>query len=280
MDLRNLLMPGGTPRGPMLIGIPLAAFFVAVGLVMAFSNGNDSGNTAAVPTVPVSVAQSQPIATATAVPPSPVPDRTSCDAIRGTDYRSESERQWFQQNCNTQTATTSTGTTTTTTTTSSAPRPAAVTGAQPYMGERLVIPKIGVNADVHRGTVVNGVMADPTGYFNVLWYDFTGYPGLGGHPTTGGNTVIAGHVDSAVYGIVVFYYIRNLVAGDVIEYYAADGSYHKYAVTSVGDYPNTFNFAQLVGSSVADLTIITCSGTFDTSVRNYSHRRVVFAQKL
>ena len=28
-----------------------------------------------------------------------VADRTSCEEIRGTDYRSESERQWFITNC-------------------------------------------------------------------------------------------------------------------------------------------------------------------------------------
>jgi hypothetical protein len=28
-----------------------------------------------------------------------LPDRTSCDEIRGTDYRSEAERQWFRSNC-------------------------------------------------------------------------------------------------------------------------------------------------------------------------------------
>jgi hypothetical protein len=37
------------------------------------------------------------------VPPDSTPqglnDRTSCAAIRGTDYRSESERVWFQTNC-------------------------------------------------------------------------------------------------------------------------------------------------------------------------------------
>ena len=31
--------------------------------------------------------------------PTRPPDRTDCAAIRGTDYRSESERQWFQLNC-------------------------------------------------------------------------------------------------------------------------------------------------------------------------------------
>lgn len=31
--------------------------------------------------------------------PTKLPDRTNCSEIRGTDYRSETERQWFQRNC-------------------------------------------------------------------------------------------------------------------------------------------------------------------------------------
>jgi hypothetical protein len=36
-----------------------------------------------------------------ATPPTrtPLADRTDCAAIRGTDYRSEAERQWFMVNC-------------------------------------------------------------------------------------------------------------------------------------------------------------------------------------
>ena len=44
------------------------------------------------------------VATATAVPqgtavPTVLPDRTTCDEIRGTDYRSDAERDFFRRNC-------------------------------------------------------------------------------------------------------------------------------------------------------------------------------------
>src|SRR4051795_12779052 len=29
----------------------------------------------------------------------PLPDRTDCDAIRGTDFRSDTEQVWFEANC-------------------------------------------------------------------------------------------------------------------------------------------------------------------------------------
>jgi hypothetical protein len=31
--------------------------------------------------------------------PTPLPDRTSCDEIRGTEYRSDAERDFFRKNC-------------------------------------------------------------------------------------------------------------------------------------------------------------------------------------
>jgi lysophospholipase L1-like esterase len=36
---------------------------------------------------------------ASEAPAQPLEDRTSCEAIRGTDYRSDAERAWFQANC-------------------------------------------------------------------------------------------------------------------------------------------------------------------------------------
>jgi transcriptional regulator with XRE-family HTH domain len=41
----------------------------------------------------------QACATPTPEPPTAVPDRTDCEEIRGTDYRSEAERQFFLGNC-------------------------------------------------------------------------------------------------------------------------------------------------------------------------------------
>jgi hypothetical protein len=58
-------------------------------LVLGSGDGDGSGLTP--PTI------STPPA-ATAAPTSP-PDRTNCDEIRNTEYRSDAERQWFLANC-------------------------------------------------------------------------------------------------------------------------------------------------------------------------------------
>jgi hypothetical protein len=49
-------------------------------------------STTAPTSVPAPSATAEPAAT-------PLPDRTDCDSIRGTPYRSETEHQWFMQNC-------------------------------------------------------------------------------------------------------------------------------------------------------------------------------------
>ena len=71
-----------------LVGILFHAWVV-------FAVLEDSSETAAPAVIPS--------ATAAAVTPTPeptvLPDRTDCEAIRGTQYRSASERQYFLGNC-------------------------------------------------------------------------------------------------------------------------------------------------------------------------------------
>jgi hypothetical protein len=63
--------------------------------------------------------------TQTPVPPTATagPDRTSCDEIRGTPYRSESERRWYLDNCVPPTATQPAATVPTTPAATQAPLP-------------------------------------------------------------------------------------------------------------------------------------------------------------
>lgn len=270
--------------------MPLAIFFLTIGLGLGSGNDDKESNSGSGTPAPSATASSlasastaTPALAATATPVL----RTNCDAIRGSDYRSAEERTWFLQNCQQGVTTAVPGSTpvanavasnpaTSSTPSGAAPR---VSSGQVPTGDRLVIPKIGVNANIDSAAVIGGAMPDPVSYFNAVWYDFGG-GGLGGHPNTGGNTVLAGHVDSARYGAVVFYSLRNLVAGDTIEYYTNDGRFYKYAVTAIGDYLPSDNWTYVVSSGTADLTIITCIGTFDPTIREYSHRRVVFAKKI
>jgi len=265
------------PRMGIIAGIPVAAFLVTVGLTLASGGGSET------PRSPTSVPVQVQLAPTSAASPTPQAtasgDRTDCAAIAGSDYRSSTEREWFLKNCNGAQALSSVG------------GGAAGGGPSRYavetaLGDRLVISKIGVDAPVSRAAVSpDGTMPDPTGYFNAVLYDFSAMGGgLGGTPASG-NAVLAGHVDCArcgpggTPGLAVFYYMRNLVPGDVIEYYTQGGGYYKYVVTYVADLPPDADWGSIVASNAADMTLITCSGTFQSAIHEYTTRRVVQARK-
>ena len=77
--------------------------------------------------------------------------------------------------------------------------------------DRLIIPAISVDAPVTPRTVDrDGQMPSPDGPRDVIWYDFSALPGLGGRPGASGNTILAGHVDYHGYGPAVFWDLRNV----------------------------------------------------------------------
>jgi len=143
--------------------------------------------------------------------------------------------------------------------------------------DRLVIRKIGVDAPVVTlGLDGQGVMQSPSGPFEVGWYDFTAWPG------TGGNAVFSGHVDYASVGAAVFWRLRELGPGDLVEVRLADGTSYQYLVVSSVSYTSgDAPIAEIVGPTGREsVTLITCTGTFNREIHQYSHRLVVRAERL
>ncbi len=277
--MRNLLNTlQGLPRWAVLLAVPVAAFILAT--VVAFGLGGDSDADPA-PAAPERLTlQNLDVAPTVAVQPTPTaPNRKDCGAIRGTSYQSGDEREWFLANCLNQ-ATGGGG--------SSAPAAATgggqVSAGEFSLGDRLVINSIGVNATVTGMTVgSSGQMPDPTGYFNAVWYDFKNHGGIGGY--TDGNLVLAAHVDCARChnggsGTALFYSVKNLAAGAQIQYYAHDGSVHTYAVRSVASYAPGADWGAILSTGAADMTLITCGGTWDAAAHEYSIRWAVYADKI
>jgi hypothetical protein len=248
------------PRWALLVPIPAVALVIAAVLALAGSGGGDDKSAQ----VPISSGNLDIAATATPSP-APEPNRQDCNQIRGTDYLSGSERDWFLANCPA----------------ASGPSVASAPVGEFPLGDRIVIPAVGVNAVVTGMKVpANGAMPDPTGYFNAVWYDFSSFTGLGGY--TEGNMVLAGHVDCArchngSSGRAVFYSVRNLQAGASIQYVTSAGQTLNYVVMSSASYNPNSNWAPIVASRAADLTLITCTGTF--SGGEYSLRHVVQAKR-
>jgi sortase (surface protein transpeptidase) len=182
-----------------------------------------------------------------------------CDAIRGTPYLSPDERQWYLENC---------------LASPSGPDGGPTTGSEYSIGARLVIPSIGVNAVVVSADVgSNGIMPDPTGYFSVVLYNFPFHSGVGDK-----NRIISGHVDCAACinggpGAAVFWSVRTLGSGASVQYVNPDGSVTEYVVfASYSTDPNV-NWDAILADDAADMTLITCTGTF--SAGEYSNRHVV-----
>jgi sortase (surface protein transpeptidase) len=147
-----------------------------------------------------------------------------------------------------------------------------VSGAQPLT---LEIPSIGVHADVvPLGLEADGAMSAPTDPDTVGWFELG--PGIGAP----GNALLDGHVD---WGgrLRVFGRLHQLEPGDTIRLSEPGGSTLRYSVVWTRFYPDAEAapldeiFAQ--DELAEELTLITCGGSFDESIRMYLGRWVVRA---
>jgi LPXTG-site transpeptidase (sortase) family protein len=158
----------------------------------------------------------------------------------------------------------------------STPSPALPTPSSAPIS-RLVIPKAKVDANVITLSIDgNGVMQSPNNAWDVAWYDFSARPGAGS------NAVFSGHVDYHDVGAAVFWNLRDLQAGDLIEVRLEDGTVYDYSVSALDCLPvSEAPINQIVGPTQSEVvTLITCCGTFDSSTRQYDRRLVVRADRV
>jgi len=136
------------------------------------------------------------------------------------------------------------------------------------------IDKLGIVSEVEPvGLARDGRMDVPDGYWHVGWCD------LGYKPGEEGNAVIAGHLDSP-NGAAIFYRLGELRAGDVIEVQDDDGNWLEFEVQDKRVYKDaTFPIEEVFGQTgERRLNLITCSGVFNPSSRNYSERLVIYSE--
>jgi LPXTG-site transpeptidase (sortase) family protein len=142
---------------------------------------------------------------------------------------------------------------------------------------RILIPGAEIDAPVVVKGVDNaGVMIAPDNAYDVAWYDFSAQPGFGG------NAVFAAHVDYINVGPAVFWNLKDLEQGDIIEIQQADGTSIKYAVNFKQQYDAaTAPVDEIVGPTPNEsVTLITCSGTFNSASHQYDKRLIVRAERL
>ena len=155
---------------------------------------------------------------------------------------------------------------------------------------RLRIPALGVDAPLGvRAVGEDGVMTNPSGPDDVVWYDLSAWDGLGGAPGKGGNAVFAGHVDRTAWldwagveysGLAVFFYLDNLTPGQQIEV-EMDGATHTYTVQWIRPVAaSSGEWAEIFGpdpTGADAITLITCGGDFNAVEGSYASRVVVRA---
>lgn len=137
------------------------------------------------------------------------------------------------------------------------------------------IAKLGLTARVTRqGLDKDGAVRAPGNVHDVGWYDGSAKPGEDG----------AMLFDSHVSGPTTrgaFYGIKKLAAGDIIEVERGDGQKLSYKVvkSSVADASDTDMASAMVpaDSNRQGLNLITCTGKYNSSTKQYEQRIIVYA---
>jgi sortase (surface protein transpeptidase) len=138
-------------------------------------------------------------------------------------------------------------------------------------GWRLVIPRIGVDAQIQPvGRDSTGAMASPSSLESVGWFN------SGPSPGQPGDAVIDGH-----YGVsqpAVFRRLHLLRPGDQLDVIWPDGRTVTFEVASSESVPASAHPPDVFSrTGPPRLSLITCSGTWDGSKATYSDRLIVTA---
>jgi len=158
----------------------------------------------------------------------------------------------------------------------SAPPPGlpVVLSSTSTMPATLEIPSLSVNAKVqYVGIAKGGAMGIPTNFTDVAWYKYGPVPGAIG------NAVIDGHLDNAVSLPGVFKHLADVKTGDDIYVTNVSGTklHFKVTGTELRKYNDTATADIFGPSNKANLILITCEGTWNQSIKEYSDRFIVFS---
>lgn len=140
---------------------------------------------------------------------------------------------------------------------------------------RLELPRFSVSARiVPVGVDAAGSLGVPEDPDVLGWWRAGARPGAGR-----GAVVVDGHVDSARFGLGVFAKLAELDPGDAVRIVTGRGAARRYVVTGRRLYPKaSLPTGEIFAQHGAErLVLITCGGTFDKRVREYSHNVVVYA---
>ena len=147
----------------------------------------------------------------------------------------------------------------------------------PGQPSRLIIPAIGLNANIQTVGLWWRVPTDigiPTNFTDVAWYNGSPLPGAPG------SSVIDGHLDGANVKEAVFYNLDKLQPGDRVEVVDTNGKTLQFTVVATKLYAYNASTTEIFASddSAARLNLITCAGDWIKSQGLYNQRVVVFTE--
>jgi len=138
----------------------------------------------------------------------------------------------------------------------------------------IAIPAIGVHAAIEEvGLTALGAMDVPKDPNTTGWYS----PGT--RPGNIGSAVIAGHVNSPTSANTVFTDLSSISVGDVITITGSDDVSRSFIVRLKKMYAADDDAEDIFTShdGASHLNLITCAGNWDSALRSYTERLIVFA---
>lgn len=157
---------------------------------------------------------------------------------------------------------------------------------------RLSIPALDIDAPIGISVITDGVMTNPIGPSDVVYYDFQGdWLNFGGDVGVRTNAIFSGHVDYVANvdwadiryeGIGVFFNISLLSPGDVINIRIGERTY-VYGVVWRRMIPAESDEWEPIlrkETGLDMITLITCTGEFDPKTLEYAERTVVRAHRM
>jgi len=141
---------------------------------------------------------------------------------------------------------------------------------------RLVIPKIKVDTGIEVvGLTPAGAVDVPKSLATVGWFNRSPRPG------DIGSSVIDGHFGLENRVVAVFNNLHTLEPGDTIYVEDGKGTPTAFVVRATRTYGKDDQAPDVFGSTdgKAHLNLITCEGTWNETIKSYSDRLVVFADK-
>jgi sortase (surface protein transpeptidase) len=148
----------------------------------------------------------------------------------------------------------------------------------PDLARYIKISKLSVNARVLQvGTTKSGALDTPKNVFDAAWYRGSSKPGQPGA------MLIDGHVSSwTTHG--VFYGLKKLVAGDVIQIQRGDSQVLNYRVVKSQVYPDEKVDMQAAMTPITagkpGLNLITCTGKIKPGTSQFNQRLIVFTEQI